>query len=112
MVGEARWSEFCDWVIKYNTREATCGKLDKALWEVQVYDRSLRNVLVAEGILKDTISDPSIRLVVRSATQPDKTFILAKFKEYLNIKYERGFIDPIIHIQFISLADKDMYFDL
>ena len=88
------------------------GKLEKALWEVQVYDRSLRNILVADGILKDTPADPSIRLVVRSADKPDIAFILAKFKEHVNGKYERGYIDPIIRIQFISVADEGKYYDL
>ena len=114
-VGVSRWSEFLEWVNNHNARVVEGKKKTvppKALWEVTVYDRSLKNVLLAEGLLKDCIADPSLRLVVRCSEKPDNAFILVQFKKYLNEKYERGYIDPIIRVQFMSTAENGKYFDL
>ena len=92
--------------------EGKWQKPPKALWEVTVYDRSLKNVLVGEGIIKDYVGDPSLRIIVRCSEQPDKAFILGEFKKYLNKTYEKGYIDPIIRIQFMSAAENGKYFDL
>ena len=113
-VGIIRWSEFLSWVNDHNKQilESKRIKPQKSLWEVIVFDRSLKEVLASEKLLGDRISDPSLRITVRSVEQPDNTFILGKFKEYLNAVYKRGYISPIIRIRFICIASDGRYFDL
>jgi len=114
-VGEARWNEFLEWVNKHNKEleEGKSLRLPKSIWQVVVYDRALREVLVAEKIMKAAeYGDPSLRIVVRCSEKPDNTFVLGKFKEYLNKTYERGFIEPIIIATFVMAAEDGKYFDL
>jgi hypothetical protein len=115
VVGEARWGEFCNWVINFNLKVGS-GKpteLSKAIWRVMIHDHSLRMVMEAEGAFgNDSPMDPTLVFTTRSAAEPDKTFILAKFNEFLNKTYQRGFIDPVIRIQFITTAEEGKYYDL
>lgn len=95
-VGEARWGEFMDWINDYN-HEIIVNRSGR-VWEVIVYDRDLRNQLVRENVLSPSSGDPSIRFLIK-CVEPDKLFILKKFKSYLVETYKHGYVNPIIQIR-------------
>lgn len=111
-VGQIRCGEFMEWINAYNGSLVQRAKRPKSLWDVLVADSALRKILISEKKLLDSCSTPSLRLVVRSASQPSREFILGKFKEHLNEVYQYGYIDPYIQCTSMGVAADGRFFDI